>query len=180
MSQKNETTFWEEELKKIFTPDIGISELCVFGHVCYGKLSDSLFMKACFREGKVINEYTSLEISIISCENGMIDTVNLYFSEILGKRQISSSTYPNGIYPNIHQKGADEIYWELYQPTKSDYKMLSDAVRTYLNVASSSKVRLKFKKLYSKWLDFLIIALPIAFTIFLYTMTIIVLTKMLW
>lgn len=130
-------TFFESELRKIFGQNIGLTEVCTIGHVCYGKVSEDLRMKAQFCTDRVADKYVVLEISVISRTAGIIDTAKLYFSDLLKPKESDSceSGFPHNWdqYPHIIS-GHYGTHWAVYEPKDEDYKTIADAVRVYLDM----------------------------------------------
>jgi len=52
---------------------------------------------------------------------------------LFGKKQVSNPNFRDGIIPYIWTYG-ERTEWYAYQPTKADYKTLSDSVDNYLEV----------------------------------------------
>lgn len=127
------TTF-KDELKKILLHKSGIIRFRIIGHICYGRIdyNSDIIVKMYFTTGFAADDYSSLELSLININAGEIDSIQLKFSEILGKRQIDHPNYPNGYYPHMSKKGPEDIEWVLYEPVEEDYALLAQAVYEYV------------------------------------------------
>ena len=51
----------------------------------------------------------------------------------MGLKKTTNPNFRDGVNPHIWSYGK-EIGWYVYRPGKEDYKVLSEAVRTYLQV----------------------------------------------
>ena len=76
-------TFFEQELKKIFRKDMGLSDIRIVGNACYGRLSGDIRMKAAFATGRVADQYEMLKITMLNRREGPIDSVALQRISIL-------------------------------------------------------------------------------------------------
>ena len=52
---------------------------------------------------------------------------------VWGLKKTTNPNFRDGVNPHIWSDGK-EIGWYVYQPEKEDYKVLSEAVKTYLQV----------------------------------------------
>lgn len=126
-------TFFEQELQKIFGKDTGLSHIRIVGNVCYGRLSGDIRMKAYYATGRVADNYEMLKITMLNRREGVIDSVSLYFSDLWGRKKVSNPNFRDGIYPYIWKDGGN-VKWYVYQPNESDYRQLSQAAGSYLDV----------------------------------------------
>ena len=132
-------TFLEQELQKIFKSDVGISDICFVGNKCYGKISETLCMKAYFKHNRISDRYEILQVEVLNYNNGTIDRIEFHFSELFGQRAVDSPVYPNGVYPYILIKGQDDMDWYVWHPKEDDYKVFSDVVCKYLSIFQTKK-----------------------------------------
>lgn len=126
-------TFFEQELQKIFGKDMGLSDIRIVGNACYGRLSGDIRMKAYFATGRVADNYEMLKITMLNRREGVIDSVSLHFSDLLGKKRVANPNFRDGICPYIWKDGRN-VEWYVYQPDGSDYRKLSQAAENYLDV----------------------------------------------
>lgn len=126
-------TFFEKELLRIFEKDMGISDICVIGNTCYGRLSQDIRVKANFVVGGTANQYGALKVTMLNRNEGPIDSVLLHFSDLWGRKKVNNPNFRDGIYAHIWKNGV-KPEWYVYQPTESDYRQLSRAVSNYLDV----------------------------------------------
>ena len=132
MEETHMTTF-ENELRKLFAHDAVFDSTRFVGRTCYGKLSDSLRVRAEFVTLGHADKYEALKISLINRTEGVIDSTILRFKEILGKKQVDNPNFREGVDPHIW-KYQDALEWYAYKPTQADYKKLADSVDNYLEV----------------------------------------------
>ena len=102
------TTF-EKELRKLFDHDAIFSDTRFVGRTCYGKISDSLRIRAEFVTLGHANHYEALKVSIINRTQGV------------------------GVSPHLWVYQG-KLEWYAYQPTPADFEKLADAVGNYLEV----------------------------------------------
>lgn len=126
-------TFFEQELRKIFGKDMGLSDIRTVGNACYGRLSEDLRMKANFSTGRVADQYVMLKITVLNRHEGVVDSIALHFSDLWGRKKVENPNFREGIYPHIWKNGGD-TEWYVYKPDAGDYGQLSRAARDYLDV----------------------------------------------
>jgi hypothetical protein len=126
------TTF-EQELRKLFDNDTVFSDTRFVGRTCYGKISDSLRVRAEFVTLGHADKYEALKISLINRTEGAIDNTLLRFKEVLGKKQVDNPNFKEGVDPHLW-KYQDELEWYVYKPIPADYKKLVNEVDNYLEV----------------------------------------------
>ena len=124
---------FENELRKLFDHDIVFADTRFVGRTCYGKLSDHVRVRAEFITLGRTDKYEALEVSLINRTKGVIDTTVIRFGDLFGIKQVSNPNFKDGIIPYIWKSG-ERTEWYVYQPTKADYKALSDSVDNYLEV----------------------------------------------
>ena len=125
--------FFEQELKKIFGKDMGLSDIRIVGNACYGRLSGDIRMKAAFATGRVADQYEMLKITMLNRREGPIDSVALHFSDLWGRKKVNNPNFRDGIHAYIWKNGG-KPEWYVYQPTEADYRQLSGAASNYLDV----------------------------------------------
>lgn len=126
-------TFFEQELQKIFGKDMGLSDIRIVGNACYGRLSGDIRMKAYFDTRRVADNYEVLKITMLNRREGVIDSVSLHFSDLLGKKKVANPNFRDGICPHIWKNGG-KAEWYVYKPTEADYRQFSVAAAGYLDV----------------------------------------------
>lgn len=126
------TTF-EKELRKLFDHDAIFSDARFVGRTCYGKISDSLRIRAEFVTLGHANHYEALKVSLINRNEGVVDSTLLRFQEILGTKPVNNPNFKEGVSPHLWVYQG-KLEWYAYQPTPADFEKLADAVGNYLEV----------------------------------------------
>ena len=124
---------FESVLRKLFDHDTVFANTRFVGRTCYGKLSDHIRVRAEFITLGYADKYEALKVSLLNRTEGVIDTTVVRFGDLFGKKQVSNPNFRDGIIPYIWTYG-ERTEWYAYQPTKADYKTLSDSVDNYLEV----------------------------------------------
>ena len=114
-------TFFERELKKMFGTGASFSEPRFVGNCCYGRLTDQIRVKINFQTGMVADHYDRLKVTLLNRNEGMIDSMVVKFGDVLGLKKTTNPNFRDGVNPHI---------WSYAK----DYKVLSEAVKTYLQV----------------------------------------------
>ena len=126
-------TFFERELKKLFGTGANFSEPRFVGNCCYGRLTDQIRVKINFQTGMVADHYDRLKVTLLNRNEGMIDSMVVKFRDVWGLKNTTNPNFRDGVNPHIWSYGK-ETSWYVYQPGKEDYKVLSEAIKTYLEV----------------------------------------------
>ena len=132
-SEEESMTFFERELKKMFGTGASFSEPRFVGNCCYGRLTDQIRVKINFQTGMVADHYDRLKVTLLNRNEGTIDSMVVKFGDVLGLKKTTNPNFRDGVNPHIWSYGK-ESGWYVYQPGKEDYKVLSEAVKTYLQV----------------------------------------------
>lgn len=126
-------TFFEQEMRKLFSQGLSLREPVFVGRVCYGKLEGDIRVRMEFATQGVADQYSALKVAMLNRKEGLIDSVTLRFSDVLGKKPTKTPNFQDGIFPHIW-KDRERFAWYIYQPTGADYKTLADAVGSYLSM----------------------------------------------
>lgn len=86
-----------------------------------------------YGEGMVADHYDRLKVTLLNRNEGMIDSMVVKFGDVWGLKKTTNPNFRDGVNPHIWSYGK-EIGWYVYQPGKEDYKVLSEAIKTYLQV----------------------------------------------
>lgn len=124
-------TYFEKELRKIIADEY--PDATFVGRACYVRLSDTNRAKIQFSSCGTADRYEALQVSILNCNEGVVDTLMLHFRDLLGKKQVSNPYFREGVNPYIRDD-AGKVSWYVYHPNNSDYQQLTDAVAGYLDV----------------------------------------------
>ena len=124
-------TFFEKELRKIVADEY--PDATFVGRACYVRLSDMNRAKIQFSTCGTADRYEALQVSILNCNEGVVDKLMLHFRDLLGKKNVNNPNFREGISPYIWDD-AGISSWYVYHPNNSDYQQLTDAVVDYLKV----------------------------------------------
>lgn len=103
------------------------------GNACYGRLTDQIRVKIHFQTGMAADHYDRLKVTLLNRNEGVIDTAAFKFQDLWGMKKVSNPNFPKGIVPHLWRDG-NEVDWYVYHLTETDYRELTDAVTTYLEV----------------------------------------------
>lgn len=117
-------TFYERELEKIFGESEFLSaETVITGKTLITKIGVDLRAKVDFVTINVHKQYEALRLSIINRTQGVIDTHQFDFSDVIGLK--------NGYGPQIWESDG-KAKWFRYDLTYQDYRKLQGAVEAYI------------------------------------------------
>ena len=122
---------FERELSKIFTDCKSIDNPTFVGSACYGNVAPDLKAKIQFVTMGRADYFEAMRIEVINRTEGKVDAITMRLSDLLGKKR--TAYYPEGMYPYIW-KDRNAVEWYAYQPTPADYKIIREAVASYLDV----------------------------------------------
>ena len=120
------TTF-ERELRKLFDGDALFADTKFVGKCCYGKLTDTVNVKAQFVTRGTAKHYEALKLTLINRNEGEIDSVSLSFKDIWGRKQVNNSNFPNGIEPQLWEYNR-ALEWDAYYTSPIDFEVLQNTV----------------------------------------------------
>ena len=123
--------FFEEELQKIVSPRY--PDAVYVGRACYVSLSDSNRAKIQFITGRISNQYDALLVTILNRNEGAVDKLQLKLADLLGEKKVSNPNFRKGISPHIWDD-CGRAQWYVYTPNGEDYRRMSEAVHSYLEV----------------------------------------------
>ena len=118
---------------KRFGNDALFADAKFVGKCCYGKLTDTVNVKAQFVTRGIAKHYEALKITLINRNEGEIDSVSLSFKDIWGKKQVNNPNFSNGINPYLWEYNG-ELEWYVYQPSPRDFEILQNTANEYLEV----------------------------------------------
>ena len=110
-------TFYETEWRKLLRHGMHLEEPTFVGRSCYARLDEDVRLRLEF-------------VTIINRKDGPIDSVSLWFGDILGIKKGNNPNFTQGILPHIWEGGSGPE-WYVYQPSSADYRILADAVNGY-------------------------------------------------
>ena len=119
-------TFYERELERIFgDSDFLSAETVITGKTLISKIGVDLRAKIDFVTINVHKQYEALRLSIINRTQGVIDTHQFDFVDVIGRK--------NGYSPQIWESDG-QAKWFRFEPTYSDYRKLQSAVEEYIAI----------------------------------------------
>ena len=133
--------FFESELRKLFE-DEGIFENPTFvGRSCFGDIGENLRCRIEFVTQSYAHTYSALRMSILNRQDGVVDRMDLNFSDILGIKSVPGNpNFRNGVSPHIWLSDG-KASWYAYKPTDADYSKIRKSTTEYLNVFRSPQER---------------------------------------
>ena len=126
-------TVFEQELQKLFGNNALFEGARIAGNTCYGRLDGDVRVKARFVTCGYADHYEALKVTLLNRREGEIDSLLLKFKDLWGMKRVDNPNFREGIAPYLWSNDG-KTSWYVYQPTKTDYQQLQDAVQTYLGV----------------------------------------------
>ena len=96
-------------------------------------MADNIRVKVNFQTGGIADHYDRLKVTLLNRNEGIIDSMVLTFQDVLGIKKTSNPNFRDGVNPHIWSYGRETKRY-VYQPGEADYKKMSEAVNTYLEV----------------------------------------------
>ena len=123
------TNFYERQLKRMFS-DIGSqsTDTVFAGKAMLSKISDDLRAKVEFVTGRMASQYEGLKLSIISKNEGIIDSQTFMFHEIIGLKGASRDRKPHVWDDN------GKAAWFGYEPTTTELETIGAKVEDYIGM----------------------------------------------
>ncbi len=131
--------FFEQELQKIVTLGVPVTEPKYVGGACYGRLDHNLRIKLQFSTLGHADHYEAIKATVFNRIDGPVDSAVFRFSDVLGKKQVSNPNFSDGIMPYAWAY-ADKPEWYVYKPTAQDYKQLCAAVSDYCDIFQTQRM----------------------------------------
>lgn len=125
---------FEQELRRVLGRCASMDEQEYTGRVCYGRLNDSVVVKAEFVTLGHADQYEAIRVSLVNRREGQIDSNTLRFGDLLGKKRVSNPNFSEGIVPYIRLNSQGNPEWYVYKPTAEDYGRIAEAVDGYLGM----------------------------------------------
>ena len=128
------SSFFEQELGRLFGDGQVIRDPTYSGRSCFGTLGKDLRVRARFITTGYVDHYDSLKITILNRTDGPVDTLVLKLKDLLGMKPVPGNpNFRNGVAPHIWDNyGKQE--WYAFQPTAADYEVIRQAAKQYLDV----------------------------------------------
>lgn len=128
------SSFFEQELRKLFGDGKVIQDPQFVGRACLGTLGNDLRVRAQFITMSISNQYDALHLTVMNRTEGNVDKIVLRLSEVIGIKPVPGNpNFRNGISPYIWDDHGD-VNWYAFHPTEADYKTMRREVGKYLDV----------------------------------------------
>ena len=128
------STFFEQELRKLFEDGKIIGDPTYSGRSCFGTLGKDLRVRVQFISTHIANEYNALKVAVLNRTDGPVDTQVLRLKDLLGMKPVPGNpNFRNGVSPYIWDDYG-KLEWYAFKPTAADYQKLRQAVGDYLEV----------------------------------------------
>lgn len=116
------------ELQNLFGNREEFENARYIGRACYVPLEDGMKIKAEFVTSRISGQYDTLQMSAINASEGVVDKLNLRFSDYFAPSKVSGS----GTIPHLWTD-CGEISWYV-RPTKLELMGLAEAACDYVNL----------------------------------------------
>ena len=128
------SSFFENELEKLFGDGKIIASPQFTGRACVGSISKELRAHAAFITMGAADHYEALLLKVLNPERGEIDRAVIRFRDVLGRKSVPNNpNFRDGILPYIwSDRGTYE--WYAYQPTAADYRKIQQEAEKFLSV----------------------------------------------
>lgn len=123
-------TFYETEWRKLIRNGLQLEEPTFVGRRCYARLDGDVRLRLEFVTNRISAQYEGIKATVINRKDGPIDSVSLWFGDILGIKKGNNPNFTQGILPHIWEDGSGSE-WYVYQPSDADYRILADTVNGY-------------------------------------------------
>lgn len=109
----------------------GYTEIQFFPRCCFVRISNRLLARIEFDSEANREHYTCISIKIINRMHGLVDTLRLNISDVIGVKPTSSNKY---LKPHIYvYTDAHKAQWYDYTPTSAEMYLLCDIIIQYMN-----------------------------------------------
>ena len=128
------SSFFDQELRKLFGDGKIIDSPSYSGRSCFGTLGKDLRVRAQFVTSGHADHYDSLKITVLNRTDGPVDTQVLKLKDLLGIKPVPGNpNFRNGVAPHIWDDYG-KAEWYAYRPTDADYETIRQAAGQYLDV----------------------------------------------
>ena len=128
------SSFFEQELGRLFGDGQVIRNPTYSGRSCFGTLGKDLRVRARFITTGYADHYDSLKITVLNRTDGPVDTLVLKLKDLLGKKPVPGNpNFRSGVTPHIWEDYG-KFEWYAYRPTEADYETIRQAAKQYLDV----------------------------------------------
>ena len=128
------SSFFEQELRKLFGDGKIIHEPHFVGRACLGSLGSDLRVRVEFTDPFVARNYDVLSVKVLNRTDGVVDQIRLRITETIGIKKIPNHpSFRDGLAPHIWTYNG-KTEWYGYYPDDKDYQTMRQAVSQYLDV----------------------------------------------
>lgn len=128
------SSFFEQELRKLFGDGKIIDDPTYSGRSCFGTLGKDLRVRVRFITSGYADHYDSLKITVLNRTDGPVDTLVLKLKDLLGMKPVPGNpNFRNGVVPHILDDYG-KVGWYAFHPMDADYEAIRAAVGQYLDV----------------------------------------------
>lgn len=128
------SSFFEQELRKLFGDGKIIDDPTYSGRSCFGTLGKDLRVRVRFITSGHADHYDSLKITVLNRTDGPVDTLVLKLKDLMGMKPVPGNpNFRNGVAPHIWDDYG-KVGWYAFHPTVADYEAIRAAVGQYLDV----------------------------------------------
>ena len=122
------SSFFEQELRKLFGDGKIIQEPHFVGRACLGSLGSDLRVRVEFTDPFVAKNYDVLSVKVLNRTGGVVDQVRLRITEMIGIKKIPNHpSFRDGLAPHIWTYNG-KTEWYGYYPDDKDYQAMRQAV----------------------------------------------------
>ena len=126
-------TYFEHEMKVLFGDSESLSADTVFSNkTMISKISEDLRAKVQFVSTKIADQYDALRLTIISRNEGTVDTETFRFVDIIVQQ--------NGYNPHIWDDNGN-ARWYGFKMTERDYCLITEIVENYVSIYADQDMR---------------------------------------
>lgn len=126
--------FFETELKKVMKESSILKDQKYVGRLCFGSIDADIRARIEFVTAGTSSRYEGIKASVINRKEGVVDSMLLRFSDVWGKKKVSSPNFKDGVMPHIWTDSSRKSDWYVFHPAKEDYRQLSARIERYLSV----------------------------------------------
>ena len=128
------SSFYEQELQKLFADGKIISNPKFVGRSCTGKLDADLRVRVQFVTSGFADHYDAISVTVLNRTDGVVDRLRIRLRDVLSQKQVPGNpNFPNGISPHIWEDSG-KAEWYAFRPSAADYTAMRQAVDEYLDV----------------------------------------------
>lgn len=134
------SSFYEQELQKLFADGKIIRDPQFVGRSCTGKLDADLCARTEFVTSGYADHYDAVSVTVLNRTDGVVDRLRIRLRDVLGKKQVPGNpNFPDGVSPYIWEDSG-KAEWYAFRPSAADYAAIRQAVGDYLNAFRAQQI----------------------------------------